>query len=241
MTCYDVIGAGYTRTRRTDPRIAAIIHAALGTARTVLNVGAGAGSYEPADRTVIAVEPSTEMIRQRPADAAIAVRASADNLPFDDDTFDATMGVLTLHHWPDKEAGLREVRRVTRGPLVLVTFDPAARPWLTDYLPALAELDAKQFPQLEQYAEWLGQVHTEPIPVPHDCSDGFLYSYWRRPHAYLDPLIRTGSSSFQAIAPELGLRRLEHDLASGRWHQQHANLLALTEYDAGYRLVVAEG
>lgn len=239
MARYDAIGAGYTRTRQTDPRIAAIIHAALGTAKTVLNVGAGAGSYEPADRTVIAVEPSTEMIRQRPADAATAVRASADNLPFNDDTFDAAMAVLTLHHWPDKEAGLREVRRVTRGPLVLVTFDPAARPWLIDYFPALAELDAKQFPRLEQYAEWLDQSRIEPIPVPHDCSDGFLYSYWRRPQAYLDPAVQNGSSSFHAIDANPGLLQLEADLASGLWHKRYADLLKLAEYDAGYRLIVA--
>jgi SAM-dependent methyltransferase len=169
------------------------------------------------------------------------VQASAGNLPFADDSFDAAMAILTIHHWPDKAAGLRELRRVTRGRVVLLTFDPASRPWLTDYLPGLAELDEAQMPALSDYQRWLGPVRIEPVPVPHDCSDGFLYAYWRRPQAYLDPRTRSGSSSFWAL-PDVhqGIARLADDLASGAWKRRYADLLALDAYDAGYRLVVTQ-
>jgi SAM-dependent methyltransferase len=214
----------------------------LGPAKTVLNVGAGAGSYEPPDRIVTAVEPSAAMIAKRPSGAAPAVQAVADRLPFADSSFDAAMAVLTLHHWPDKAAGLAETRRVTRGPIVLLTFDPAARPWLTDYLPALATLDAGQMPALDDYARWLGPVEIRPVPVPHDCSDGFLYAYWRRPQAYLDPHVRSGSSSFWALdGLEAGLARLARDLDSGDWPRRHAELLSAESWDVGYRLVVSPG
>lgn len=237
---YDTIGLNYQDLRRPDPRIAAVIDAALGDARTVVNVGAGTGSYEPAHRQVTAVEPSAAMITKRAPGAAKAVQASADDLPFADDAFDAAMAVLTIHHWPDKSAGLRELRRVTRGPIVLLTFDPASRPWLTDYLPELAALDEANMPALSDYARWLGPVRIAPVPVPHDCSDGFLYAYWRRPAAYLDPVIRSGSSSFWAL-PNLdeGLNRLEADLRSGAWQARYAELLDAETYDAGYRLVIA--
>lgn len=238
---YDTIGLNYQDLRRPDPRIAAVIDAALGNARTVVNVGAGTGSYEPAHRQVTAVEPSAAMIAKRAPGAAKAVQASAEELPLADDAFDAAMAVLTIHHWPDKSAGLRELRRVTRGPIVLLTFDPASRPWLTDYLPELAALDEANMPALSDYARWLGPVRIAPVPVPHDCSDGFLYAYWRRPAAYLDPVIRSGSSSFWAL-PNLdeGLSRLEADLRSGAWQARHAELLDAETYDAGYRLVIAD-
>jgi SAM-dependent methyltransferase len=237
---YDSIGINYAELRRPDPRIAAAIDAALGRAETVLNVGAGTGSYEPADRQVTAVEPSIEMIRKRGAAAAKVVQASAEDLPFGDGAFDASMAVLTVHHWADKQAGLREMRRVTRGRIVILTFDPSHRPWLTDYLPELAALDEAQMPAMADYERWLGPVRVTPVPVPHDCSDGFLYAYWRRPRAYLDPRIRSGSSSFWAIGDaEAGLRRLQHDLDTGEWERRYAELLALDAYDAGYRLVVA--
>lgn len=237
---YDVIGVNYADLRKPDHRIARIIEEALGPAQTVLNVGAGTGSYEPPGRSVTAVEPSAEMIARRRPDAAPAVQASADALPFDDDSFDASMAVLTIHHWPDQQAGLAEMRRVTRGPIVLLTFDPAQRPWLTDYLPELAALDEAQMPKLTDYARWLGPVTITPVPVPHDCSDGFLYAYWRRPAAYLDPYIRSGSSSFWAIGDvDAGLSRLERDLGSGAWERRYAELLTRDTYDAGFRLVVA--
>lgn len=236
---YDVIGINYAEFRRPDARVAAAIQQALGDAETVLNVGAGTGSYEPADRAVTAVEPSREMIGKRSPSPAAVIQASAEQIPFPDDAFDAAMAVLTIHHWPDKEAGLREMRRVTRGRIVVLTFDPSARPWLTDYLPQLGVLDQSQMPPLAAYEEWLGPVRITPLLVPHDCTDGFLYAYWRRPWAYLDPRVRSASSSFWAIGgAEVGLQRLKEDLETGEWRRRYAELLALEEYDAGYRLVV---
>lgn len=238
---YDVIGINYSELRKPDPRIARVIESALGSAQRILNVGAGPGSYEPADRSVTAVEPSLEMIRKRGRTAAEVIQASADDLPFDDDSFDASMAVLTIHHWQDKAAGLREMRRVTRGPIVLVTFDPSHRPWLTDYLPELAALDEAQMPSMPDYERWLGSVEIAPILIPHDCTDGFLYAYWRRPAAYLDPYIRSGISSFWAISNiDAGLQNLRRDLEIGQWERRYGQLLALAEYDAGYRLVVAK-
>lgn len=237
---YDDIGINYDELRKPDWRIARVIEHALGPARTVLNVGAGSGSYEPADRSVIAVEPSREMLSKRPASAAPAVQAKAEGLPFRDNSFDAAMAVLTVHHWSDKAAGLREMRRVTTGPLVLLTFDPAQRPWLTDYLPELAVLDDAQMPALSDYERWLGSVTITPVPVPHDCVDGFLYAFWRRPAAYLDRRTRSGSSSFWSIGSvEPGLRRLRQDLETGEWERRYGELLQREAYDAGYRLVVA--
>ena len=238
---YDVIGINYAQLRKPDRRIAKVINTALGCAQTVLNVGAGAGSYEPADRSVVAVEPSRQMIRKRSSEAAKAVQARADHLPFGDASFDASMAILTVHHWPDKAAGLREMRRVTRGRIVLLTFDPSHRPWLTDYLPELVALDEADMPTIADYERWLGNVQITPVPVPHDCSDGFLYAYWRRPDAYLDAHIRSGSSSFWAIGnAEAGLQNLRRDLETGAWERRYAGLLTLDEYDAGYRLVVAD-
>ncbi len=238
---YDRIGIDYAELRRPDPRIAGKIEAALESAETVLNVGAGTGSYEPADRQVTAVEPSLAMIGQRSPTAARAIQASAECLPFEDASFDAAMAILTVHHWRDKQAGLREVRRVTRGRIILLTFDPACRPWLTDYLPELARLDEAQMPEMSDYEKYLGPVRISPLPVPHDCSDGFLYAYWRRPSAYLDERIRSGSSSFWAISDvEQGLSKLSQDLACGTWERRYSELLTLDAYDAGYRLVIAD-
>ncbi len=239
---YDTIGINYAELRKPDPRIMAQLEVALGDAKTVLNVGAGTGSYEPSSRRVTAVEPSAEMIAKRPASAAPVVQAVAADMPFADKSFDAAMAILTIHHWPDKATGLKEIRRVTRGPIVLLTYDPAARPWLTDYLPELAALDDAQMPRMEDYARWLGRIQIEPVLVPEDCSDGFLYAYWKRPHAYLDARIRSGSSSFWAIggAP-FGLQRLEQDLATGRWERLYADIISRDSYDAGYRLVIADG
>jgi SAM-dependent methyltransferase len=237
---YDSIGINYADLRRPDPRIAKIIERALGAARTILNVGAGTGSYEPADRQVTAVEPSREMISKRPPEAAPVIQASADDLPFDDKCFDAAMAINTIHHWTDKEKGLREIRRVTRGPIALLVFDPSQRPWLTDYFPQLAALDEAQMPAMSDYARWLGPVRISPVPVPQDCTDGFLYAYWRRPSAYLDGRIRSGSSSFWAIGDmQAGLAALARDIETGEWQRRYAHLLALDAYDAGYRLVVS--
>lgn len=215
---YDSIGLNYASLRLPDPRIAAMIIDALGPGESVLNVGAGTGSYEPLDRQVTAVEPSATMIAQRTPSMAVVVQASAESLPFGDASFDASMAILTVHHWQNLAAGLREMRRVTRGRIVLLTFDPAARPWLTDYLPELAQLDDVRMPPMADYGRWLGAVRITPVSIPHDCSDGFLYAYWRRPAAYLDPRIRSGSSSFHAIGDAgTGLQKLAADLDSGAW------------------------
>lgn len=239
---YDTIGIDYARLRQPDPRIAARIEAALGDARTVLNVGAGTGSYEPVDRAVTALEPSAEMIRQRPVGTAPAVQGVAEALPFPDQSFDAAMAVLTVHHWTDQRRGLAELRRVARGPIVILTYDPAFRGfWLADdYLPALTALDEAKMPSLTLYREVLGDVRIEPVPIPHDCRDGFLCAYWRRPAAYLDPRLRAAMSSFHLIGDVSGpIAQLEADLASGTWQARHGHLLEREELDLGYRLVVA--
>lgn len=238
---YDTIGLDYANLRRPDQRIAAMIGSALGSARRVLNVGAGTGNYEPSDREVVALEPSSEMIAQRPSGAAPAVQGVAEELPFPDDSFDAAMGVLTVHHWSDPTTGLREMRRVARGQVVLLTFDPESRnAWILEYWPQLAELDAAIMPKLGLYRDVLGDVDIVPVPIPHDCTDGFLYAYWRRPHAYLDPAVRQAISSFWKIeGAEEGFARLAADLESGEWKTRHADLLAQDSIDAGYCLVVS--
>jgi SAM-dependent methyltransferase len=240
---YDTIGVDYAGLRRPDPRIAAMIDAALGGAQRVVNVGAGAGSYEPIGRDVTAVEPSLEMIRQRTIPAAAVVQARAENLPFADQSFDAAMAVLTVHHWSDQAHGLREMRRVTRGPVVILTFDPAARGfWLLDYLPQLIALDEAQMPPMAFYADVLGPVDIAPVPIPHDCVDGFLAAYWRRPAAYLDARIRAAMSSFWKLGDVSNeLAQLEADLASGAWAQRWGHLLHENSFDCGYRLVVSAG
>lgn len=239
---YDRIGVNYSALRKPDRRIEAMIGTALGSARSVLNVGAGAGSYEPAGRLVTALEPSMEMIRQRPATAASVVQGRAEDLPFGDKSFDASMAILTVHHWSDKAKGLKEMRRVTRGPVVVLTCDSSVRGfWLADYVPELVDLDEAQMPRMTDYESWLGPVEISPVPIPHDCSDGFLCAYWRRPAAYLDPRIRAAISSFWALGDiSEALRRLEGDLASGAWARRYPDLLDRDECDFGYRLVVTK-
>ena len=239
---YDTIGVNYAQLRRPDPRIAAPIHAALGEARTVLNVGAGAGSYEPEDRAVTALEPSAEMIAQRPASTATVIQGSAEDLPFEDDAFDAAMAVLTVHHWTDKPKGMAEMRRVTRGPIVILTYDPAFRDlWLFDYFPELSALDEGQMSPMDAYAGWFGSAEISQVPIPHDCTDGFLAAYWRRPAAYLDPRVRGAMSSFWKIGDVTpGLDRLRSDLESGAWDRRYGDVLDLDYRDCGYRLIVAQ-
>jgi len=243
---YGAIGGAYGQTRRADPRIASWIRWGLGDARTVLNVGAGLGSYEPDDLEVTAVEPAAAMIAARPPGAAPCVLAAAESLPFPAAAFDAAMAVLTVHHWSDAAAGLRELRRVARRRVVLFTWDPAFddQLWLTtDYLPAIRERDRAIFPALPfVLAELRPQrgATIDPVPVPADCSDGFLGAWWRRPGAYLDPAIANGISSFTELGPEVigpGLERLAADLKSGGWERRFGSLLELDQLDLGYRLV----
>ena len=238
---YDRIGGGYARQRRPDPRIAARIHAALGAARSVLNVGAGTGSYEPDDRAVVAVEPSIRMILQRPPGSAPAVRAVAEALPFPDAAFDAALAVLTVHHWTDWRRGIGELRRVARGPVAILTWDPGSRGfWLVEeYFPEIVVRDRSAFPTLAELAEALGGATAEPVPIPDDCSDGFLGAFWKRPHAYLEPAVRGAISALANVgADDPRLLHLEADLRDGAWERDHRELLTREELDLGYRLVV---
>jgi SAM-dependent methyltransferase len=239
---YDKIGVGYQTHRRPDPRIAAAITRALDASASVVNVGAGAGSYELVDRAVVAVEPSLAMIRQRPAGSPPVVQASATALPFRAGSFAAALAVLTVHHWPDRARGLAELRRVARERVVILTWDPeAAGFWLVeDYFPTLVAIDREIFPSLAELRRILGPIAVQPLPIPHDCVDGFLGAYWRRPAAYLDPAVRGAISTFTKIGDvDAGLDRLREDLASGRWTRRHGGLLDRSELDLGYRLVVS--
>jgi SAM-dependent methyltransferase len=246
MALYDTIGRSYARYRRPDPRIAAAIEAALGDAASVANIGAGAGSYEPTDRTLVAVEPSEVMIRQRPPGSAPCRQGTADALPLETASVDAAMAILSVHHWPDPEQGLREMARVARRRVVLLTWvpdDPAF--WLTeDYFPESLATDREIFPGTEALRALLertvGPAHIAPLPVPHDCTDGFLCAYWRRPEAYLDADARSAISSFARFDAGPGLARLRADLESGRWAERNRPLLALDALDLGYRIVRCE-
>jgi DNA-binding transcriptional MerR regulator len=242
---YNAIGGAYTATRRTDPRIAAMVWDALGDARTVLNVGAGTGSYEPPDRDVTAVEPSAVMRAQRPVGAAPCVDAVAESLPFADGSFDAAMAVSTVHHWRDPIAGLRELRRVA-GRVVVLTFDAEdalrhQRFWLTrDYLPEFARLFTS-WPSLGGLAGAIGG-RAEPVPIPWDCADGLFEAYWRRPEAYLEERVRRAVSTWTRVGPEAeqrAVRTLRDDLDSGRWADRNGDLTALDAADFGLRLLVA--
>jgi SAM-dependent methyltransferase len=241
---YDAIGRTYATTRATDPRIAARIWSALGDARTVLNVGAGTGSYEPPDRDVTALEPSAVMRAQRPPGSAPCVAGAAEALPFADDSFQAAMGSLTLHHWTDWRAGLAEMMRVARDRVVLFTWDPAfaGAHWLgPEYMPG-TRATTIGFAPIDEQAAALGAT-AEVVPIPWDCEDGFFSAFWRRPEAYLDANVREGISVFHRTDPECvatGLERLRADLESGDWARRHADLLALDELDLGYRLLVSD-
>lgn len=242
---YDEIGSGYARFRRTDPRLAAPLYAALGDAHTVLNVGSGTGSYEAAGRRIVAVEPSWVMLAQRPPGAAPAIRAAAEALPAADRSFDAVMTVLTVHHWSDRRAGFAELRRVAPRRVVL-TFDPAVhnRMWFFDYVPEIAQLDAGRAPSLQEVVDGVEGGSVTPVPVPYDCVDGMTISYWRRPRAYLDPAVRACGSGLRQVDPvalERGLTALALDLDSGRWDRRYGDLLSADELDCGLRLVVGDG
>ncbi len=239
---YERGGVGYAAQRRTDPRIAARVHAALGRARTVLNVGAGAGSYEPADRQVTAVEPSATMRAQRPAGRP-AIDATAEDLPFPDASFDAAMATITVHQWADLDRGLRELRRVSRGPVVILTFDPAAldRLWLVDYLPELIASERRRFPAIERIVAALEPAAVTEIPIPLDCADGFLEAYYGRPEAFLDPAVRRSQSSWGFVDQRVvdrGLARLAAELAGGDWDRRHGELRHQPEFAGSLRLVV---
>ncbi|MBY8336059.1 class I SAM-dependent methyltransferase [Alteriqipengyuania sp. NZ-12B] len=241
---YGAIGGTYSRYRRPDPVIEAQIHRALGDAKTVLNVGAGAGSYEPTHCEVTAVEPSASMRAQRPAHLTQAIDAVAEDLPFEDKSFDASMASVTVHQWLDLEAGLAEMRRVTRGPLVLLVCDPAAMMdyWLAHYIPEVREIEASRFPSLERIAAALGgKVTVEQVPVPLECRDGFNEAYHGRPEAFLDGNARLACSSWSLVPGEAVQRfeaALSADLESGKGDQKYGHLRRQPFFDGPLRLVI---
>ncbi len=245
-TAYDQLGRGYANTRRADPRIAARIEEALGDARSVLNVGAGAGSYEPVEREVTGVEPSAEMIAQRPADAAPIVQASAESLPFGDDSFDAAMAVLTAHHWVDLSAGLNEMQRVARLRVLMVAFDSEALEdlWIAaDYFPEMLELKRASGASSRELATMLPAATSSPLPVPRDCEDHFFAALWARPELLFDEDVVRPMWVWQSISEEArraGRGRLAADLESGAWEQRYGHLRRMDELDVGLRLVVSE-
>jgi SAM-dependent methyltransferase len=247
---YDEIGGTYSGTRGEDPRIAAAIRSALGEATSVVNVGAGTGDYEPADMAVSAIEPSQRMIDQRGPGRARALLGTAEQLPLADKVADAALSVLSDHHWSDRQAGLLELRRVARKRVVIVNADPALADlfWLTrDYLTGFHDLIPAGF---EAPGAWqasleaaLGSVAVYPLPVPHDCRDGFYQAYWRRPEAYLSAKVRANVSVFHRLGDavvESAMEKLRADLASGAWAQRNAGLLERDELDVGLRIAVAE-
>jgi SAM-dependent methyltransferase len=247
VTYYERIGVRYSATRRPDSRIADVIFSALGDAESVVNVGAGTGSYEPTERRVVAVDPSRVMLAQRASGTASAVQAAAERLPFPDDAFEAAMAVLTLHHWSNPARGLAELRRVASNRAVVLSIAPHYERsfWLTArYFPAIGAWDAAHFPPIEVICSMLGGTAVVThVPIPSDCHDGFLGSFWRRPHAYLDPDVQSGMSTFLLIRDEVrrqGERMLRHELENGEWHRRFGHLLELDELDLGYRLVTAE-
>ncbi len=241
---YDEHAGSYAKTRRPDPRIGAAIDAALGEAETILNVGAGTGSYEPAGRRVTAVEPSAEMIARRPPGAGPAVQAGAESLPFEDDSFDAAMAVLTVHHWRDRAAGLAEVRRVTRGRIAIVAFDPEPLRdyWMVrDYFPAISALHADRMSSMA-LAEELPDATMEPIPIPRDCTDLFFAALWARPELVLDAEVVRSLWVWQSLpeaARRAGRERLAADLESGAWDERNGHLRGLEELDVGLRLIAS--
>jgi SAM-dependent methyltransferase len=243
---YNAIGHGYSDIRRPDPRLAAVIWSALGDAASVLNVGAGTGSYEPHDRDVIAIEPSEVMIGQRPADAAPALKATAEALPPEDSSVDAALAVLTLQHWEDVERGLGEMIRVARRRVVLVTMDieVLAELWLIrDYVQEMLPAHAAAFPPIKWLLGALPGATPTQMPVPRDCTDGFMAAFWGRPEAYMDPHIRSGTSPWHKLPPVAvtrALRRLQHDLECGEWDRRHGHLRQRSTLDVGLRLIRAE-
>lgn len=243
---YDRIGLGYSAVRQPEPTIAARLEAALGDAASVLNVGAGTGSYEPRDREVTAVEPSQQMIAQRPPGSAPVVEGVAEDLPFEAGSFDAAMAVITVHHWSDVRKGLAEMVRVARQRVVLLTFDPtpAENLWLVrDYFPGALEYHVRAMPPIADLTTALPNPTVESISIPRDCADGFFIGLWDRPEMHLDPAVRRASSVWHALPQEeidAGLTQLAADLDSGDWERRHGHLRELPELDVGLRLVVSK-
>lgn len=241
---YGTIGHDYSRFRRPDPRIANLVEQALGHAQTVLNVGAGAGSYEPTTRMVSAVEPSASMRNQRPAHLAAAIDAIAEKLPFADASFDASMSTFSVHQWRNLDAGLRELRRVTEGPVVIMTCEPSelSRFWLDAYCPEVIAVEAGRYPPVEKIVQALGErSEILSVPIPLDCTDGFNEAYYGRPEMLLEPQARLACSAWSFV-DESVVRRFERELgsniSSGRWDELYGALRAQPFFEGSLKLIV---
>ena len=240
---YDRIGNSYSLGRRTEPRIARKIWQFLDDADSILNIGAGTGSYEPQSSSLVAIEPSLTMIRQRGPQSAAVIQSVAEQIPFAEDSFSHTMTIVSMHHWRDKPRAFDEIRRVTKNRFVALTWDPDNCDfWLArDYFPEILEIDRKIFPSMEELESEFGNVEVRSVPIPEDCIDGFLASYWKRPMAYLDQAVRNNISTFSVLSDlEQGLAQLAGDLESGRWLEMNRDILDKDSLDAGYRLVIAD-
>lgn len=239
---YDIVGQYYSELRLPDPRIAKIIHAQLEDAKSIVNIGAGTGLYEPIGKKITAVEPSEKMIMQRAKKKNTTIfRASAENLPFESNSYDAALAILTIHHWADWKKGLQEALRVSKSKVVLFTWvGMLERFWLFDYFPEIESVDKDLFPPLEQLSSVLGDIDVKSVPIPADCADGFLCAYWSRPESYLNAKIRSAISTFSRISNlENGIKKLSQDLETGKWINKYGYLQKLHDFDFGYRLVVA--
>jgi SAM-dependent methyltransferase len=242
---YGVIGLNYKQYRQPDAHIETYLAAALGNAKTVLNVGAGAGSYEPRDRVVTAVEPSASMRSQRGAEKVPAIDATAEDLPFEDGSFDASMATFTIHQWKDLRKGLSEMRRVTSGPVVLLTCDPESldRFWLNEYAPDAIAVEARRYPKLDRVAEALqGRIEIVSVPIPLQCTDGFSEAYYGRPEGLLDPGARLANSAWSFVPAEVGDRfveRLSSDLANGEWDRRYGHYRHQASFEGALRLIVS--
>jgi hypothetical protein len=242
---YESGGAGYALNRRADPRIEALVHAALGDARSIVNVGAGAGSYEPADRDVTAVEPSAAMRAQRPPQLSVAIDAVAEDLPFPDDSFDAAMATVTIHQWRDTDRGLTELRRVSRGRVVILTFDGDVLDefWLNHYSPEVIAAERRRYPDITHVTAVLGgSVEVRTVPVPIDCTDGFGEAFYARPEKFLDPAVRQSQSGWgfvDAAAVDRFVEHLRRDLDTGEWDRRYGALREQSEYIGSLRLLIA--
>jgi SAM-dependent methyltransferase len=242
---YEEGGSGYALRRRTDPSIAALIREALGSVRSVINVGAGAGSYEPSDLDVTAIEPSLAMRSQRPEHLSVALDAAAENLPFDENAFDAAMATVTIHQWSNSDQGLRELRRVSRGPVVILTFDGDALDdfWLARYAPEMIEAERRRYPKIDHVQDVLGGTSVvSVVPIPHDCVDGFTEAFYARPEAFLDPDVRRSQSAWGFVSDEVeiaSMEKLRGDLESGEWDRTYGALREQPEYRGSLRLIVA--
>lgn len=239
---YDKIGVGYSGKRQTDPKIAQQLHAELSGATRIINIGAGTGSYEPGDVSLVAVEPSQEMIMQRDSSPHDVIQANAESLPFDDKSFTHAMTVLSMHHWENRDLAFKEINRVTSEKFVALTWDPKSDPfWLTrDYFPEIYQIDLASFPSLDEMSLYFDDVMIQPLQIPHDCIDGFLAAFWKRPDAYLNEKIRQSISSFSKIGDlSKGLNKLKTDIENGTWAEKNNHLLSKDEFDVGYKIISA--